>query len=299
MHVDTHTGKGEICTQCRHNWRKYLGIISGVSFSLAQRSFLLCLFSQYFSSISVYMHFYLRYVSGSFIYVTHTEKTSFLNPFTIFPLSFRLISYFFHLKGIIFVHTQVFVLLSLVPFFFLFWRVGVGDDYLWFYVFAASVALKLYLFRCDKNGLGLNGANKGNAWWRWWRQQWKREKNWREHNESLNYRDVSGRQLRKIGSSEDKCTFNWTEGKKRSKLHCTKRANKVWVWMCVFSVLKKQKLQILRGIRTKAACGSAIRKINYYQCQTSIFVSFFVHSFFIRHIQWSLGRFAYKENALT
>lgn len=172
MHVDTHThtGKGEIYTQCRHNWRKYLGIISGVSFSLAQLLFLLCLFSQYFSFISVYMYFYLRDVSGSFIYVTHTETTSLLNTFTIFPLSFRLISYFFHLKGIIFVPTSKFFFFLLIHSCFFGWVEAI-DHYLWFYAFAASVALKLYLFRCDKNGLGLNGTNKSNAWWRWRRQQ--------------------------------------------------------------------------------------------------------------------------------
>lgn len=93
---------GIICASFSHSFprRRQHSLRNWVSFCLSK----LHIFHPFpFTSHSMFhVPYRVRvYVTRSTHTCTHRE-TSLLNTFTIFPLSFRLISYFFHLKGIIF-----------------------------------------------------------------------------------------------------------------------------------------------------------------------------------------------------
>lgn len=150
-----------------------------------------------FPSYTFFIHFRLHPASMcnvplstvACVYMWHVQHTptSLLNTFTIFPLSFRLISYFFHLKGIIFAsylhsgsllictRTQCFSILFISIFLFLFVLFGAIDHYICDSVLTVRLGcIKTIWSRCDKNmrtltlfTMAMAMAMAQCVWWRW------------------------------------------------------------------------------------------------------------------------------------
>lgn len=117
----------------------------------------------------------------------------------------------------------------------------------------------------------------------------EKKKTHSEHNESLDCK-TSLAATRKIGFSEDKCTFNWTLKREKKATNTGQLAHFRIRWLKIAFYVECNSKQMKEwGQKRRTHFSSTSRKINYYHCQTSIFVSFlcafyFCYFFFLSFI---------------